>query len=30
MQMYVPPSAENPQGHWASGMFGFFAVGATK
>ena len=30
MQMYVSPSSANPQGQWVSGMFGFFAVGATK
>lgn len=30
MQMYVPPSAQNPAPRWSSGRFGFFAVLARK
>jgi SAM-dependent methyltransferase len=30
MQMYVPEGSANPQPKWVSGMFGFFALAATK
>jgi SAM-dependent methyltransferase len=30
MQMYVPEGSTNPQPKWVSGMFGFFAMAATK
>jgi hypothetical protein len=30
MQMYVPEGSADPQPKWVSGMFGFFAMAATK